>query len=185
MLILNNNYMHRFSNAKHVYCITNNNVLSIQQRTFYSVPYKPSEIDRRNYPMINNVIVAYVDEDLCSKHINILKNTVQKNICEISNVYNTNVYNTNVNKSIDNDNTNYNKLSIDIVNDNSLESDSIGDVDIIPFKLSMKELKQLSKFIGMPVAILLNEEVVDDKLVYNVYIDYMRGGGEEKDFYSI
>lgn len=142
MLSLNNNYFHRFSNAKHVYCITNNNVLSIQQRTFYSVPYKPTEIDRRDYTTINNVIVAYIDEELCSKHINLLKSDFIRNLYE---------------------------------EDNSLDS------DIIPFKLSMSELKQLSKFIGMPVAILLNEELVDDKLVYNVYINYMRDG-EEKDY---
>ncbi len=138
MLSLNNNYLHRYSNAKHVYCITNNNVLSIQQRTFYSVPYKPIEINKNN-DLINNAILAYIDRELCCKHIKILQTNSKPSYYE----------------------------------------EQINKNDIVPFKISMQELKQLSKFIGLPIAILLDEKNIDDKLIYNVYIDYMRGGSEK------
>ncbi len=185
MLTLNNNYSHRFSKAKDVYCITNNNVLSIQQRTFYSVPYKPTEIDKRTQSTlsgINNVIVAYVEEELCNKHISILKNNQKKYICERI-LDRSNQSSIDENNKIKTGDRSVNDIDQYFNGSKTLDMVELGgsDNDIIPFKLSMRELKQISKFIGMPVAILLDETLVDDKIVYNVYIDYMRGG-EEKDY---
>jgi len=151
MLNLIGNYSHRFSNAKNVYCITNNNVMSIQQRTFYSVPYKPVEIDRTD-PIIKNAIVAYIDRELCCKHIEILKTTLKEKKDKYKNCN-----------------------MLDTLTDINLITDI--QTGIIPFKLSMQELKQLSKFIGMPIAILINEQRRENnQAVYNVYIDFMRGG---------
>lgn len=132
MLKLVNNYTYRFHNPKKVFCITDNNIISTQQKTYFTVPYvsqKQSQTDSIDM----NVLLAYVDRDMCSDHIRELRKCTN-------------------------------------------------NMNIVPFKTDLSDLRVLSKQMGLPVVVILNKNKKTGQ--YEIYLDYMRYEEEKMPYYD-
>ena len=75
MMKLVNNYTYRYHNPKKVYCITDNNVISMQQKTYFTIPYISKR--QQGQQIDQNVLLAYSDMDMCIQQVNYLMATTK------------------------------------------------------------------------------------------------------------